>query len=87
MRTTFSIDSTYEKITRVSVFLSGLGYSELHINGHKIRIFNKHQKDNDVVLNPGWTYYPYRSLYSMYSIDPSLLNLDNENAIGVVLGK
>jgi alpha-L-rhamnosidase len=58
------------------VYISGIGYYELTINGHKV---------SDDVLAPGWTTYSARTLYSAYDIT-SLLRPGSSNAIGVMLG-
>jgi alpha-L-rhamnosidase len=71
-RKEFRID---KKIKRARVYVSGLGYYELHINGERI---------GDHVLDPGWTSYSKRVLYSTYDVTENLKRGDN--AIGVMLG-
>ena len=44
-----------KKITRARAYVSGLGYYELHLNGQRV---------GDHVLDPGWTTYSKRVLYS-----------------------
>ncbi|MCS6953870.1 MAG: glycoside hydrolase family 78 protein [Bryobacteraceae bacterium] len=60
---------------RAHAYVSGLGYYELRINGRKV---------GDHVLDPGWTTYDKRVLYSVYDIAPYLAAGDN--AVGVLLG-
>jgi alpha-L-rhamnosidase len=63
-----------EKVSMAVAFVSGLGCSELRVNGRKA---------GDRVLDPGWTDYKKRALYS--AIDISGL-LRSKNAVGVILG-
>jgi alpha-L-rhamnosidase len=80
LRKEFALD---RPIARARVYISGLGYYELHINGKKV---------GDHVLDPGTTYYnndqPFelgsRVLYVTYDVTAYLkTGLD---AVGVVLG-
>ncbi len=71
-RKEFSIE---KKIKRARAYVSGLGYYELHINGKRI---------GDHVLDPGWTSYSKRVLYSTYDVTRELQH--GENAVGVMLG-
>ncbi|MFQ1020954.1 family 78 glycoside hydrolase catalytic domain [Tardisphaera saccharovorans] len=64
-----------EEVKRALAFISGLGYYELHINGKKV---------GDKVLDPGWSDYSRRVLYSVYDVTDYLKR--GENAIGVLLG-
>lgn len=72
-----------KEVRRASVYISGLGYYELYINGEKV---------GDHVLDPGTTYYnndqPFelgsRVLYVTYDVTDQLQS--GENAIGVMLG-
>ena len=64
------------KVVRARAYVSGLGYYELHMNGRRV---------GDHVLDPGWTTYPKRVLYSTYDVT-SLLQPGN-NALGVMLGQ
>jgi alpha-L-rhamnosidase len=53
----------------------GLGYGEFYVNGERI---------GDEVLNPGWTQYDRRVLYSTYEVGDRLH--EGENAFGLWLG-
>jgi alpha-L-rhamnosidase len=64
-----------KKIKRATVYFSGLGWSELYINGKKI---------GDHVLSPPLSQYPQRAYYETYDLTKSLRRGDN--AMGVVLG-
>lgn len=68
----FPID---KKVLRARVYISGLGYYELHINGRRI---------GDHVLDPGVTTYSKHVLYSTYDVTEMLKN--GINAIGVIVG-
>src|ERR1700677_389552 len=72
LRKEFAISN---RVTRASVYFSGLGWSELYGNGQKI---------GDHVLSPSLSQYAKREYYETYEI-PRLLKPGN-NAIGVVLG-
>ncbi|HEX2988650.1 MAG TPA: family 78 glycoside hydrolase catalytic domain [Chloroflexota bacterium] len=63
------------KIKRATVYMCGLGLSELYINGRRI---------GDHVLSPGLTDYNKRSLYVTYDVAKDLRQ--GTNAVGVVLG-
>src|ERR1035437_4361619 len=64
-----------KKISRARVYVSGLGYYELRLNGQRI---------GDQVLDPGWTAYAKRVLYSSYDVTDQLKR--GQNALGVMLG-
>lgn len=64
-----------KKIARARAYVSGLGYYELRINGRKI---------GDHELDPGWTSYARRVLYSTYDITSELQ--DGPNVVGIMLG-
>jgi alpha-L-rhamnosidase len=68
----FNID---KKIDRARLYISGLGYYEAYMNGERI---------GDQVLDPGWTNYHKRVLYSTYDVTNLILN--GENCIGIMLG-
>jgi len=61
---------------RARVFVSGLGYYELRINGKKV---------GDHVLDPGWTTYEKRVLYTAYDVTGMLRQ--GANAVGLILGQ
>jgi len=63
------------KIRRARAYISGLGYYELSINGKKV---------GENLLDPGWTDYKKRILYSTYKVDEYLK--DGLNVIGIILG-
>jgi len=71
-RKEFTID---KDIAQARVYISGLGYYELRINGDKV---------GDYVLDPGWTDYKKRVLYSTYDITKYLKR--DKNTIGIMLG-
>jgi alpha-L-rhamnosidase len=64
-----------KKISRARVYVSGLGYYELHLNGQPV---------GDEVLDPGWTAYSKRVLYSTFDVTEQLKR--GPNALGVMLG-
>ncbi len=64
-----------KKIARARIYVSGLGYYELHLNGAKV---------GDHVLDPGWTSYAKRVLYSTYDVTAQLK--PGRNAVGIMLG-
>ncbi len=63
------------ELRRAMVYMSGLGYSELSLNGTKV---------GDHVLDPGWTDYAKRVLYTTCEVTGYLQQGDN--ALGVMLG-
>jgi alpha-L-rhamnosidase len=62
-------------VRRARVYLCGLGYHELYINGVRV---------GDAVLSPAFTRYDRRALYLTYDVT-ALLN-PGENVFGVILG-
>ena len=64
-----------KKISRARVYVSGLGYYELRLNGRRV---------GDQVLDPGWTTCSKRVLYSTYDVTEQLKR--GQNALGVMLG-
>jgi alpha-L-rhamnosidase len=64
-----------KKIKFARVYVSGLGFYELNVNGKRI---------GNQVLDPGWTSYDKLVLYSTYDITHDLVR--GENVIGVILG-
>ncbi len=64
-----------KKIARARAYVSGLGYYELRLNGERV---------GDHVLDPGWTGYSKRVLYSTYDVTKQLKR--GGNALGIMLG-
>lgn len=60
---------------RSRIYISGIGYYELYLNGQKV---------GDRVLEPGWTDYEKRVLYSVYDVEDLLKT--GENTLGIWLG-
>src|SRR4051812_49125067 len=71
-RKTFELKA---KPQRARAFVSGLGYYELHLNGKKV---------GDRVLDPGFTNYDKRVLYSTYDVTDQLIA--GKNAVAAMLG-
>ena len=67
--------SLAKSIRRARLYVSGLGYYEVQLNGRRV---------GNHVLDPGWTSYSQRVLYSTYDVT-DLLNR-GDNAIGAMLG-
>ena len=64
-----------KKIERATVSFSGLGWSELYLNGRKV---------GDHVLTPAFAQYNQRAFYVTYDVSRQLRR--GANALGVVLG-
>ncbi len=62
-------------IQRARAYVTALGYYELHLNGHRV---------GHRVLDPAWTVYPKRVLYSTYDVTRMLR--PGSNAMGAMLG-
>lgn len=62
-------------VRRARARVAGLGYYELRINGECV---------GDHRLDPGWTNYSKRVLYSTYDVTDMLA--DGENVVGIMLG-
>jgi len=62
-------------ILRARLYISGLGYYEASLNGKRV---------GDHLLDPGWTRYSARVLYSTYDVTGQLR--PGTNCLGVVLG-
>jgi len=60
---------------RARAYITALGYYELRINGARV---------GENVLDPAWTTYPKRILYTTYDITPHLKA--GANAVGIMLG-
>ncbi len=63
------------KVANARIYVAALGYYELRVNGHRI---------GHKVLDPAWTTYPKRVLYSAYDLTPALK--DGPNVIAIMLG-
>lgn len=63
-------------VRRARAYVTGLGYYELHLNGCKV---------GDRVLDPPYTVFGKRVLYSVYDVTDMLRV--GRNAIGVILGR
>ncbi|MBN2580099.1 MAG: glycoside hydrolase family 78 protein [Pirellulales bacterium] len=63
-------------LKRATVFICGLGFYELRINGKKV---------GDRVLDPIFTRYDQRVLYATYEVGNRLV--EGRNALGVLLGR
>ncbi len=61
-------------IRRATVYVSGLGFFDLHVNGHLI---------GDQLMNPALTGYDKRVLYDTFDVTSQLKS--GRNAIGIVL--
>ena len=72
LRTQFNID---RKVKRARVYIAGLGWSELYINGRKV---------GDHVLDPATTDYAKRVLYVTHDVTRMLA--EGPNVFGVMLG-
>ena len=64
-----------KRVARATAYFSGLGLSELYVNGEKI---------GDAVLSPGLTHYTKRVFYVTYDVTRQVR--DGRNALGVWLG-
>lgn len=64
-----------KKIVSSRVYICGLGYYELRINGRKV---------GDHVLDPAWTDFDQTAMYAAYDVTSYLT--EGQNAIGVLLG-
>jgi len=64
-----------QRVRRARIYVSGLGYYELRLNGERV---------GDQVLDPGWTSYSRRVLYSTYDVTAQVKR--GGNAIGLWLG-
>jgi alpha-L-rhamnosidase len=71
-RKAFALD---RKVKSARVYICGLGYYELHINGARI---------GDHRLDPVFTRYDKRALYTTYDVTDAVQ--EGDNAVGVILG-
>ena len=72
LRKEFAVDKT---ISRATVSFSGLGLSELYVNGKKV---------GNAVLSPAFAQYDKREFYVTYDVTKNLQH--GTNALGVILG-
>ena len=72
LRKDFNVSKT---LKRATVFISGLGHFDMHLNGEKV---------GDHFLDPGWTKYDKHALYVSFDITSQLQK--GANTIGVMLG-
>jgi len=72
LRKQFSVE---KKLSYATVSFSGLGLSELYLNGKKV---------GDSVLSPAFAQYDKREFYVTYDVTKNLQ--PGENALGVILG-
>jgi len=63
------------RLKRARLYVCGVGYYELHLNGKKV---------GDHLLDPGYTRYDRRALYVTYDLTSDLK--PGSNALGVILG-
>lgn len=64
-----------KSLKRATVFILGLGYYELYINGHQV---------DDRVMDPVFTDYQKRIKYAGYNVTTEIMA--GQNSIGVILG-
>lgn len=64
-----------QPVRRAVLFVCGLGFYELHLNGQRI---------GQAVLDPGWTDYRKRCLHSTYDVTRQIAS--GRNALGLLLG-
>jgi alpha-L-rhamnosidase len=72
LRKEFTCD---RRVRQARAYVSGLGYYELRLNGKRV---------GDQVLDPGWTSYGKRVLYSTYDVTDQVRR--GRNALGLCLG-
>ena len=63
------------RVARARLYVTALGYYEVHLNGEKV---------GDNVLDPAWTDFHKRALYSTYDVTRQVQS--GVNAIGAMLG-
>ncbi len=64
-----------KKIEKATLYVTGIGYYEAYLNGNRI---------GNHLLDPGWTDYSKRVLYSTYDVTSFLHS--GANAMGILLG-
>jgi len=71
-RREFSLD---RKVKSARIYISGLGFYELRLNGEKV---------GDSLFDPGWTNYRRTCMYAAYDVTKQIRR--GGNALGVMLG-
>lgn len=79
LRTVFATPGLASGVTvaQARLYITGLGYYRAFFNGQRLG-YNE--------LDPGWTTYPQRVLYSMYDVTAQLAGSGSSNALAVYLG-
>jgi len=72
-------------IKSADLYISGLGWYQLSINGHDVRSRNTDSNET-IALTPGWSQYEIRVPYVVYSVHHLLNGANTSNVIGVILG-
>lgn len=72
MRKAFTVE---KPVRRARLYVSGLGYGYARLNGGPV---------GDRVLDPGWTNYSKRVLYSTYDVTSQIVQ--GKNCLGLMLG-
>jgi len=72
-------------IKTATLYISGLGWYQLSINGIDVRLRTANATET-ISLTPGWSQYEVRVPYVAYSVH-HYLNSNTNNVIGVILGK
>lgn len=67
--------SVSKPVQRARLYMAGLGYGCARINGHDI---------GDRLLDPAWTDYSKRVLYSVYDVTPQIV--EGRNCMGLAVG-
>ena len=62
-------------VRKARLYVTGLGYCYARLNGAAV---------GDRVLDPGWTNYRKRVLYSSYDVTPQIVS--GRNCLGLMLG-
>lgn len=75
LRKPFRLGGLDGKIARARLYVTALGYYEVRLNGERV---------GENVLDPAWTDFHKRALYSTYDVTHQVQA--GENAIGVLLG-
>lgn len=73
LRNRFSLDGT---VARARLYMAAVGYGEAYVNGERV---------NDGHLDPAWTDYEERVLYTTHDITANLQ--EGENVVGFWLGR